>query len=258
MSGREQQTLLLHRTPKVRTWIVASLVAILVLVTSAAQAAASGETPPCDGRYEGQRWVDPQSEIEFECKFVIGFGWGWHAPTPKPPGEESSEQFTYDSASLDVFNEALVGGPSYGGASVVYSRAGDGTTPLSQPAGWIASRTMHYFWNGSTWTTCRDSSWYYNAYQAGSWVLGIKSTAPTCGTGYYLTYGAGFVWDGSLWRGGWLSSPYTYFAPCCGLFSAPQPPFGGPPTERVRHLVPPPPPAAPHLRHPHNADGTGP
>ncbi len=126
--------------------IVASVLALVVLASLPVPAAASEEPPVCDGAHEGGRWIDPQSEIEFECKFVIGFGYGWHVPTPKPPDVEASEGFTYDSSSLDVFNEAIVGGRSYGGASVVYSRAGDGATPLSQPAGWIATRTAHYFW----------------------------------------------------------------------------------------------------------------
>jgi hypothetical protein len=230
---------------------------LLVLGSLAFPASASGQTPPCDGRYEGQRWVDPQSDIEFECKFVIGFGWGWHVPTPKPPDEESSEQFTYDSADLDVYNLAVIAGRSFGSAKMVYSRAGDGVTPLLRPAGWISTRTQQYFWNGTSWVVCRDTSWYYSVYETHSWVLGLKSASPTCGAGWYLTYGGGFVWDGSAWRGGWLNSPYTYFSPCCGFFLAPQPPTVGPPSERVRNLVPPPPAAAPHLRHPHHSDGDG-
>lgn len=97
------------------------------------------------------------------------------------------------------------------------------------PAGWLANATVVYRWNGSAWSNCRDSGFYYSS---GAWAtLNVtwNFLTPPCGDGFYATNNYGFAWDGGGWRGSpsGIFAGYLTWSGCLGCRSA----VGSPPTE---------------------------
>jgi hypothetical protein len=233
---------LVRCAPRPRFWTSITLLVLLFLLIATVPVLAGAEPPPCDPAHDGLIWTQPESQIKFQCQYIQGFGWGWHAVKPTPPEEEGNAH-TYWGSSLAVANIVAVGGFDFGSASFAYSQTGDGETLLQQPAGWIATRTVLQYWTGSVWAGCTDSGWHYNSYSTKAWSVGSYTTTPPCGNAYYHTLGYGMVWDGSLWRGGSILSPSLLFslgfAPLTSMTPPPDAPHA-----IVRDPVPPPPPAA--------------
>jgi hypothetical protein len=222
--------------------LAAVLTAALLFASLALPAWADEPPPECGPANDGQIWTDPQSEIRYQCQYVSGFGWGWHAYFP--PEERYWESWMYGSPSLWVWDSAeILSSSTDGGSMEVVSRQGDQVTPELQPPGWVAGNTILYRWNGSAWVSCRDTNYIFNNLWVHSWVVGFDmSSDPDCGAGYYLTQGNGWVWDGSAWRGGGGNSPYVWVdsggaASSAGVTSTPTTP------EFRRFPKPKPPPA---------------
>src|SRR2546430_5513180 len=176
-------------SPAWRRGRIASVLLTAVLVLSFSNPAlAEGPSPPCNGLHDGELWFDEQLNKYLVCEFVpYGFGWAWRLPRKQPDQPEQGEDgaITYLDNDLGVGQYSLVGGASFSHGSFAYSRAGDGVTPLSKPAGWIAARTILNYWNGSAWVTCRDSDWSYSQFPADNWTKGLYSSSPWCGNAWY-------------------------------------------------------------------------
>jgi hypothetical protein len=76
---------------------------------------------------------------------------------------------------------------------------------LSRPPGYLAAKWQLYKVVGSELHLCSQGSWSYNNVSTYSWyTYWYHGYAPPCGSGYYATYGAGFVNVNGTWYGGWI------------------------------------------------------
>jgi hypothetical protein len=83
---------------------------------------------------------------------------------------------------------------------------------------WAATRLdVYYAAPGGQGAICRGVDWKY-AYTGidsignptgPAWIYDYGGSA-SCGQGWYGTFGAAFVWDGSAWRGGWVWSGWEW------------------------------------------------
>lgn len=232
----------MHRTRRV---IVVILTTFLAMYGMSGIAHATQAPGACDPDEEGFYDVDPDGLL-YRCICLRSTSTGlkrcrW------------AEQETVATSNLHIGAEWSTSGQlTYGETARTpsgYFRSfgevahyvGDYASNL--PAGWLAAATVVQRWNGSAWTDCRDSGFYYSS---GSWAwmnVTYRFGSAPCGDGYYSTYGYGFVWDGGRWRGnpGGVWSGYMHWSGCpqCLTVEPPAPPSQPPPTvDRAPKLPP--------------------
>jgi hypothetical protein len=180
---------------------------LVVLLPVSARAAAPAPSEPC---VAGTVWEDPASGVKYLCVYdELYGGTRWELMSS---GQRGREGFTYrSSANGCVFNTVGLSQVSGGGGnSLVRSfrwPCTSGSTRSYQPPGEIRVRTLLQRY-GSTWTTCRDSGYAYNATTAWTLVGGIDmGGAPDCGPGLYRTWGHGQVLQGGAWHGSYFVTP---------------------------------------------------
>ena len=128
--------------------------------------------------------------------------------------------FTYTSSYGCTWNRAEISHGNGGG----YSKADvkskkvftyDGLTfhcgsNLSRPIEHLRVKWRLYKLNGSSWKSCKSSSYFYNATNAAHIkVHKYHGYNPPCGQGIYRTVAYGDFKSGSSWYGGSLSSGVT-------------------------------------------------
>ena len=222
---------------------IASIPLALALLLSFSVPAAAAKPPPCDGAHEADLWVDPDSGIVFRCVHRVGLGWVWIASQQLPPpkqGPVQKDDWTFGDSTMSVRGSAIESDETFGHSSIVYSLdANFSETPVDKPVGWLTARTILNYFNGSAWLICRDSGWLDSTVIASSWSVGLQSGSPWCGDAWYYTDGLGYVWNGSVWQGGGVTSPTQFWSGGDAPVQAP------PPADAPRQTIPNPLPPAP-------------
>lgn len=128
--------------------------------------------------------------------------------------------YTYTSGEECVWGHASTNHGSYGTgyhqSNVVskdhnYSTGENCGVYYSRPAGYLATRFIAQKWNGSAWSDCWDTGWYYSTATADEWYVYASNSpdGPVCGDGDYRTYGFSYMdetgynnWiGGAIWTG---------------------------------------------------------
>lgn len=77
----------------------------------------------------------------------------------------------------------------------------------TRPSGYIRTAFDWYVYTSSGWALCAYTPWYYNTSSTDHMAISYDfGSSPWCGSGYYGTYGLGYVYHGSQWYGGGLWS----------------------------------------------------
>jgi hypothetical protein len=229
--------------PKKWAWLaVLSLGLCLAIVPSSSALA----EPPfaCTASIEGQSSYDFNA-ILFKCTCLTEVFTGrkacrWVEQTSASPKYE----WSFDNKSEEVADYAVTEqANSVFGAFGEISHYSGGVLSNKQ-TGWLAIANRIDRWNGSSWVSCLDSGFKYNASPIAVYSLRWGPFAtPPCGDGYYLDTTYGFAWNGSAWLGkatGTVTA-YRYWSGCpsCLLIRPTAP--GPAPT---RSVAPPSPPTA--------------
>lgn len=108
-------------------------------------------------------------------------------------------------SAMVVYTSATAYAPSGGPDDQhLYCDGSNGTTTAYS----IGVRWRLYVWRDG-WELCRRTRDIQED-NTTSTVAQRTYTSPPCGAGYYRTEGDAYRWTGSEWRGGSMTSPYTY------------------------------------------------
>lgn len=180
--------------------------ALAALLPGGVTAASPAPSEPC---VAGTVWEDLSSGVKYLCVYdELYGGTRWE---PLASSQSDHEAFTYRSSTYGcAFDTVVVNGTSGGGGGNLLrsyrwpcARASD---RAYQPAGELRIRVVLQRY-GSSWTTCRDTGFAYNATTAWTLAGGIDmGGAPDCGAGTYRTWGLGQFYQGG-WHGASIVSP---------------------------------------------------
>jgi hypothetical protein len=74
----------------------------------------------------------------------------------------------------------------------------------------VIARTLVQRWNGSAWTSCRDTGYIASPPGHPTQYASFNWGSPPCGGGYYRNYGSAFIAIDGRWWGGSAISAYVY------------------------------------------------
>jgi len=186
---------------------LAAAAVLLLLVPGVTTGASPGPTEPC---VPGTVWEDPSSGVKYLCVYDELYGGSrWELISSNQAGTQA---FTYRSSvsGCTFLTVGLSRASGGGGDALIRSFRPPCATVADrsyQPPGEIRVRVVLQRY-GSSWTTCRDTGYGYNAVNAWTLIGGIgMGSAPDCGAGPYRTWGTGQVYQGGAWHGSSLLSP---------------------------------------------------
>lgn len=158
-----------------------------------------------------------------------GYQWLYWNPIPcyDNGGDEVADaRFThgYVAESAYILHtgsriERFSGGNVSTGTDLGLTRYG---SPYALPAGWFASTSELWSYNGSSWQVCRPSQgWNFNPWNSqdthvATWHWGF---APCGQARWYASWSGGYRWTGSAWSGTWGWS--QLYLPCVVCLTAP-------------------------------------
>ncbi len=197
---------------------------------------------------EGVETTEIGTGIRYLCFCLVSPGTGkkycrWRAKTQETPKARSEVQLGAEWGTWGRLNYAEVAQTNNGqyrsfGEVASFNNA----TLTNSPAGWLANAAVVYRWNGSAWSNCRDSGFYFSPSAWATFGLTWSFGTPPCGDGFYFTNNYGFVWDGGSWRGNpsGIWSGYISWVGCLScLAAATTPPPRGPPPTKMKRPAPP-------------------
>jgi hypothetical protein len=193
--------------------IVASVMLVRLLGLAPVAAAAGGPAPG-ENCVPGTVWEDLASGVKYICIYdELYGGTRWELLASSQRGARS---WLYRSSTQGcLFGTVGLSALSGGGADTIArtyrwpcSTAAD---RISQPAGELRTRIVVQRYGGGSWSTCRDSGYHYSTQPSGGWLAGLDmGSAADCGSGTYRALGFGAFYQGFLWRGGSLFSPWAW------------------------------------------------
>jgi hypothetical protein len=195
-----------------RLLIVSGVLTGALIVPGAVVAAGPAPSESC---VPGTVWEDLSSGVKYICIYDELFGGTrWEL---LERGQRGADGFVYRSSVhgclIETVGLSAVGGG--GGADSIArtyrwpcTRAAD---RIPQPVGELRSRIVIQRYTSAGWSTCRDSGYRYSTGTAYGWVAGIDMGASAdCGSGTYRALGFGSFYQGGLWHGGTLYTPYAW------------------------------------------------
>jgi len=193
--------------------LVASAMLTFACLMPATALAGSGPAPG-ESCVPGTVWEDLTSGVKYICIYdEIYGGTRWELLESGQRGAHGavSGSSVYGCLLETVGLSAISGG---GADSVARSYRWPCTRAvdrLAQPPGELRSRIVIQRYTATGWSTCRDSGYAYNSFTAYGWLAGVDmGSAADCGSGSYRAIGTGAFFQGGLWRGGSLYTPYVW------------------------------------------------
>jgi hypothetical protein len=169
------------------------------------------EPPPCGPANDGELWIDPETEVVYQCQYVEGFGWGWHAaPYPDYPNS-SAYKFTYNDG-FAVYQGVITSGDNgiYGRAQI-WTQKPQGTFVDRPPNNIQITELTLYKWIPSTQQAheCLSVGPKFNSSTSHYMSAQIfpDPYTPPCGNGYYFAAASAYAWWGGAWRGSGFYTP---------------------------------------------------
>lgn len=199
---------------------VVSAAVVAAMLSSPVLPAAAYPMKQCTKDNVGERYKDNIGLI-WVCKQEAGRGgyywekqpWGTVAITYSGPYLQTLLSF---GVSTDSTGRLQAG-------SMAHAR--DALGQAWSGADSVVSRTLVQRWNGSAWTTCRDTGLVYSPPGHPTQYASFNWSSPPCGAGYYRDYGSAFMIIDDRWWGGSATSPYVYaVSPAAAEAGDPVPP----------------------------------
>jgi hypothetical protein len=177
---------------------------------------------PCSAENPNDEYTDSIG-ITWKCVQESGSGrWYWQ----KQPRKDPSYALVYSGPYLQTLLSFGVSVDSTG--RVKAGSMAHASNALAQP--WFGSdsvvaRTVLQRWNGSAWTSCRDTGLVYSPAGHPTQYASLNSPSPPCGAGYYRDYGSAYIVLDGRWWGGSAASPFVYaVSPTSAAADDPVPP----------------------------------
>jgi hypothetical protein len=194
---------------RTRLLCASGLLALAMALPMAVHAAgAAAPTEPC---VPGTVWEDQTSGVKYLCVYDELFGGPRWVLLSQ--GQRGTAGMLIGSSAYGCLHLSVgIGGVAGSGADAVARTyrwpCSTIRDRITQPAGEIRSRVVIQRYGSGTWSTCRDSGYWYNASTAYGWVAGVDmGNAPDCGSGSYRAVGFGAYFQGGLWRGSQSTTP---------------------------------------------------